>query len=265
MAPSSWPSGCASTTRAAAERGAGKTPAILLAEERQRLRPLQAAIRATLALRFPVAGRPARHRRARRPVVHDAARGGGADRRAAPLSRSRRRSRRAATRRRTRAASGGAYAPSDPPPTRPNACRAAPAPRLRGRRRLDSGDTASPRQLALARARARGSRSASRDASARAALAAADAVVGEAGGAHLGRAPDVAAVEQHRLLHQRLQALERRAAELVPLGDQHQRVGALGAVVVGLLVLRCGRRAACARPPSPPGRCAHTVAPAASS
>ena len=61
-------------------------------------------------------------------------------------------------------------------------------------------------------------------------------IVGEAELAHLVRLVDVAAVEDHRLLHQRLHALEVRPAELVPLGDEQQRVGALERVVVAAVI-----------------------------
>ena len=48
---------------------------------------------------------------------------------------------------------------------------------------------------------------------------------------HLLRVVDVAAVEDDRLPHQLLHAREVGLAELVPLGDDRQRVGALQRVV----------------------------------
>src|SRR5437764_13097280 len=62
-------------------------------------------------------------------------------------------------------------------------------------------------------------------------LRASYAVVYKAEFRHLGRAIDVAQVDQHRLLHHRFDAVEIERAELLPLGDDHQRIGALGARV----------------------------------
>ncbi len=58
-------------------------------------------------------------------------------------------------------------------------------------------------------------------------LGPADAQVGEAGLAGQRRIEDVAAVEDHRALELGLDGVEVRAAELLPLGDDHQRVGAV--------------------------------------
>ena len=41
-----------------------------------------------------------------------------------------------------------------------------------------------------------------------------------------GRLEDVAAIEDHRAAHQRAHRLEVGAAELLPLGDDHERIGA---------------------------------------
>src|SRR5438270_2848515 len=57
-------------------------------------------------------------------------------------------------------------------------------------------------------------------------LAAADTSVDEAELAHRGRHVDVAAVDQHRPTHRRLDPREVKLPELVPLGDEHERVGA---------------------------------------
>src|SRR5579883_1603269 len=65
----------------------------------------------------------------------------------------------------------------------------------------------------------------------RAGLRPSDAVVDEAELRHLVGAIDVAQVDQDRLLHRLLDALEIEGAELLPFGDADERVGALGAGV----------------------------------
>src|SRR5690242_12000188 len=62
-------------------------------------------------------------------------------------------------------------------------------------------------------------------------VAYADARVREALGPRPVGRPDVAPVEKHGALQQRLEALEVRAAVLGPLGDQHQRIGSVGHAV----------------------------------
>src|SRR6266852_1047534 len=57
-------------------------------------------------------------------------------------------------------------------------------------------------------------------------LVAADTPVGEADAPHGGRVVDVAPVDDHRPAHRRFEAAEGEVAELVPLGDHDQRVGA---------------------------------------
>ena len=58
-------------------------------------------------------------------------------------------------------------------------------------------------------------------------LAAADGVVGEAEAGHHGRVVEIAAVEDQRRLQHLAQALEVGAAELLPLGDDGERIGTL--------------------------------------
>src|ERR1700704_1863629 len=62
-------------------------------------------------------------------------------------------------------------------------------------------------------------------------LAAADGMVGETKAAHHGRIIEVAPVENDRRLEDLLQALEIRAAELLPLGDDGERIRALGGLI----------------------------------
>src|SRR5678815_4404995 len=60
--------------------------------------------------------------------------------------------------------------------------------------------------------------------------------VREAERLHLRGLVDVSAVEDHRLLEESLHALEIGPPELVPLRDQHERVGSLERVVVDLVI-----------------------------
>src|SRR5262249_50097293 len=64
-----------------------------------------------------------------------------------------------------------------------------------------------------------------------------DRHVAETERADLRRIEDVAAVEDHRLLHQLLHLREVRFAELIPFRDHEQGVSALQRVVGGLRVL----------------------------
>src|SRR5689334_11440315 len=56
-----------------------------------------------------------------------------------------------------------------------------------------------------------------------------DAVINEPELRHLGWTIDIAQIDQHGLLHHRFDAVEIERAELLPFGDDHQRVGVLGA------------------------------------
>ena len=196
----------------------GKAPTILLAEERQRLRPLKIALR-DLALRFPVLVGP------RASVVYEgqsyamppeavgligvlqlypdrvhivAGRYEATHPRRVPSPYTRAR---AGVLRRRRHAAGDDSSAS----TTARASAAAPP---------GVAAAVRPRPLGLAKGppaqASRGPGPEVRLALRGGLLAAADAVVREAGRAQLRRAPDVAAVEQHRLLQQRLQAVERR-------------------------------------------------------
>ena len=63
------------------------------------------------------------------------------------------------------------------------------------------------------------------------------ALIRKAGAGDFLRRIDVAQVDQHRALHHVLQPLEIERAELLPFGHDHQRGGALGAVI-GVLAER---------------------------
>src|ERR1700680_2456940 len=60
------------------------------------------------------------------------------------------------------------------------------------------------------------------------ALLAADASIGEAQAAHDRRVVDVSPVDHYRFAHRGLHTGEVQEAELVPPGDQHQRIGSVG-------------------------------------
>ena len=82
-------------------------------------------------------------------------------------------------------------------------------------------------------------------------VSAADRAIREAELLHLARIVEIAAVEDDRTRQRALDAREVRVPELVPLGDDDERVGALERVVVRRRVGRSGRprrrRASCMR------------------